>query len=504
MVSVFAAKGTRQPQVGLGFRNGGILGRHRCGWRVANHCGRVARAPRARAPLGTASHRSRMAWGGCGLGYGYGGGLPARLTRRGAACLILNMAKLFVVTNGLAVSSHDLGAEWVTIGRGDSNRFQIVESSVSGRHCEVRVQGNELVIRDLLSTNGTFVGNKKVSEGTVKSGETFKLGEVELRYEATPPALPGASPEVKRVVTVPKRAVPAPDGGGAGPGGEGKLGVAALAAALSATTNEPARKFHVLFVDDSMAFLEAFTELCKLFSNGAWEVHSATTADRALAILQGQPIDLAVLDIGMPMVDGIQLLGIVHRRYPGLKIAVLTGNASEANRAACLANGAELFIEKPVSSDGNKVVFNLLHDLVSWAHLEGFSGSLRQVGLPEVVQMECVGGHSSVLEIRNHELRGQIFVEGGNVTHAAVGTLVGKQAFYRLMSLKGGEFQVKAFQSPPQRTVQERWELLLMDAARANDEETVMLKKQKAGADDDFVVVATYDGKWIPSDGSKK
>ena len=108
---------------------------------------------------------------------------------------------------------------------------------------------------------------------------------------------------------------------------------------------------------------------------------------------------------------------------------------------------------------------------------------------------------------------------------ASLGSLVGKQAFQKLLSLTGGEFQVKAFQPPPERTVQERWELLLMDAARASDEETVMLARSKTRPDvqgtalqsvpppashgtalpgNDYVVVATYDGKWIPADGTKK
>ena len=440
------------------------------------------------------------------------------------------MAKLFVVTKGQAVSSHELGSDWVTIGRSDGNNFQVVEPSVSGRHCEVRAQGSELAVRDLLSTNGTFINGKKISEGVVKPGETLKLGEVEFHFEPSAPVLSVNVPAVPAKATPPPEIFPRKPGAPA----PAVHTVSAVVAKPSppptpAVPNaEAGRKFHVLFVDDSLAFLEAFTALCNLFSKQTWEIHSATSADRALTILQEQPIDLAVLDIGMPMVDGIQLLGIVHRRYPGLKIAVMTGLATESNRATCLANGAELFIEKPLSANGNQIVFNLLHDLVSWAHKEGFSGALRQVGLQEVVQMECIGGHSSILEIRNTQMRGQIYVEGGKVTHAAVGSLSGKQAFYRLLSLKGGEFQVKAFQPPAERTVQERWELLLMDAARACDEETVMLTKPKPPPDvqatatptpkpmsapasqspaapgNEYVVVATYDGKWIPADSSKK
>ena len=269
-----------------------------------------------------------------------------------------------------------------------------------------------------------------------------------------------------------------------------------------------------------MAFLELFGGLCTEFAKGSWLVHTAPSADRALAVLAEQSVDLVVLDVAMPMLDGLQLLGIINRRHPGIKIAVMTGIATETKRADALTNGAELFLEKPVNADGMRAVFNMLSDLVSW-HREGFTGALRHVGLTEVVQMECNGRHSSVLEIRNSDLRGQIFIEAGVVTHAAIGPLTGERAFSRLLSLKGGEFEVKPFKAPPQRTIENRWEFLLMDAARAADEETGMIRKtdvvapappappappektEHAALGDDIVVVATCDGKWKPEDEKK-
>jgi CheY-like chemotaxis protein len=423
------------------------------------------------------------------------------------------MAKLVVITKGMPAAAHELGDTWATIGRADSNSFQIVENSVSGRHCEVRVKGDELVVRDLLSTNGTFAGGKKITEAVVKAGETFRVGEVEVRFEASAPATPSSPPFTsKMLVTNLGAKTPAP--------------AAETKPARPPETGDT-RKHRVLFVDDSMAFLEMFCELSEVLSKGTWEIQTATTADRALAILQEGPIDLVVLDIGIPMVDGIQLLGIISRRYPGIKIAVMTGNASETKRAASLAGGAELFIEKPVSADGIKVVFNMLNDLAAWIHREGFSGTLRQVGLQEVVQMECIGRHSSILEIHNPQMHGQIYIENGAIIHAMVGTLLGDHAFYKLLSLKGGEFQLKPFQPPPQRTVRERWEFLIMDAARAADEETALIAKQSAQPPvisptepktppppqaehavlgEDIVVVATYDddGKWKSTDNPKK
>jgi CheY-like chemotaxis protein len=384
------------------------------------------------------------------------------------------MARIVVINPSLGGVSLELGESWATIGRADGNTFQVVEASISGRHCEVRLQGDELLVRDLLSTNGTFVGGQKISEGVVKVGQTLRLGDVELRFEnSAPTSSPGTSfvskmllknaaspttPEISPVTAKPVEETPTPP----------------------ESVEAADKKFHVLFVDDSLAFLETFGGLCSEFAKQTWQIHSATSADRALQILQADPVDLVVLDIGMPMLDGLQLLGIITRRYPGLKIAVMTGKATEARRADALANGAELFLEKPVTADGMKSVFNMLNDLVSWAHLEGFTGALRQVGMQEIIQMECNGRHSSILEIRNAELRGQIFIEAGAITHAAVGTLTGEQAFYRLLSLRGGEFSVKPFKAPPQRTIVARWEFLLMDAARASDEETVLIKNPAA------------------------
>ena len=292
-------------------------------------------------------------------------------------------------------------------------------------------------------------------------------------------------------------------------------------------------------MDDDEQFLATFGELCGTYSDHGWEIYTAPTADRALSTLQKFAIDLIVLDITMPMVDGIQLLGIVGQRYPDVKAAVLTGTASESNRATCLAKGAELFIEKPVSREGFKVVFNMLNELISWTHREGFSGTIRQVGLQEVIQMECLGRHSSVLEVRNLKTHGMIYIESGVIVHATTGNITGEKALQRLLSLSGGQFKLQQFAVPPERSLHGSWEFLLMEAARVRDEETdttvrtraAVLAAAKAAAQqpaptaepkpaaepdnnqsmhslgDDIVVVATYDskdGKWNPAQGDKK
>jgi len=439
---------------------------------------------------------------------------------------VTHMARLVVIAKGSQGLAHELNGHWTTVGRADGNVFQIVEPSISGRHCEVMLKGDELLVRDLLSTNGTFVAGQKISEAVVKPGETLRLGEIELRFENAKSTIVSGVPFTNSMLlkdhaATPPKTEPAPT-----------KPDPALNAASSKELDipvEPGRKYSILFVDDSLAFLETFTEMCSSLAKGTWEIHYAHAADRALAILQKQSVDLVVLDIGIPMIDGIQLLGIIGRRYPGMKIAVMTGLATESNRSACLSSGAELFIEKPMSPDGIKAVFNLLNDSMAWADHEGFRGALRQVGLQEIIQMECIGRRSTIFAIRNSQMRGQIYIETGSIVHAAVGNLEGEQAFYKLMSLKGGEFQMKPFNAPPKRTIHGGWELLVMEAARMADEETSFLTKAAAESaakkpapekppaeliadkpdanfEDDLVVIATYDGQdgqWSPVAASK-
>jgi pSer/pThr/pTyr-binding forkhead associated (FHA) protein len=110
------------------------------------------------------------------------------------------MAKLVILTQGITGRTHELKVDKTTIGRVEDNLFQIAEPSVSSHHCEVLLRGNEVVIKDLNSTNGTFIDDEKITESVLKPGHTLRLGQIELRLEdgaAAPTAAPAAAPAKK-------------------------------------------------------------------------------------------------------------------------------------------------------------------------------------------------------------------------------------------------------------------------------------------------------------------
>ena len=96
------------------------------------------------------------------------------------------MAKLVVLTEGLVGRSIELSEGKTTVGRVEDNAFQISEPSVSSHHCEVWLKGDDVVVKDLNSTNGTFLNEVALAaekEGVLKPGQILRLGQVELRYE---------------------------------------------------------------------------------------------------------------------------------------------------------------------------------------------------------------------------------------------------------------------------------------------------------------------------------
>ncbi len=113
------------------------------------------------------------------------------------------MAKLVVLSEGLTGLSFELKAEKTTVGRADDNNFQIAEASVSSHHCELLRKGSDLLVRDLKSTNGTYVNGEQVTEGTLKPGQILRLGQVEIRFE-TGAGAPAAKKPLDKTMVIPQ------------------------------------------------------------------------------------------------------------------------------------------------------------------------------------------------------------------------------------------------------------------------------------------------------------
>lgn len=100
------------------------------------------------------------------------------------------MAKLVILNQGMTGRTFDLNVERTTVGRVEDNTFHIADGSVSSHHAEIILRGPEIVIKDLNSTNGTFINNDRITETVLKPGQTLRFGQVELKIDDGMPVTP--------------------------------------------------------------------------------------------------------------------------------------------------------------------------------------------------------------------------------------------------------------------------------------------------------------------------
>ena len=115
------------------------------------------------------------------------------------------MAKLVILNQGMTGRTFELNVDRTTVGRVEENTFQIADNSVSSRHAEILRQGSEILVRDLNSTNGTYINGEKISEAVLHPGQILRLGQVELKIDDGKPV--SAPPPAPAPVTPSKKAV---------------------------------------------------------------------------------------------------------------------------------------------------------------------------------------------------------------------------------------------------------------------------------------------------------
>jgi two-component system, OmpR family, response regulator len=104
-------------------------------------------------------------------------------------------------------------------------------------------------------------------------------------------------------------------------------------------------KFRVLIVDDEVDFVET---IVKRLKDRGLDVIGATSGREALDIMDGNEFDVAVLDVKMPGMDGIETLREMKKKNPMMEVIMLTGHGSVESGIQGLQLGAYNYVMKPV------------------------------------------------------------------------------------------------------------------------------------------------------------
>src|SRR4051812_40822127 len=94
------------------------------------------------------------------------------------------MATLVANNSNAPISRIDLQQGINTVGRAEGNHHVIPHGSISSRHCEIVWNDGAITVRDLGSTNGTFIEDKSVQHEHLAHGQRLRFGAVEFIVEA--------------------------------------------------------------------------------------------------------------------------------------------------------------------------------------------------------------------------------------------------------------------------------------------------------------------------------
>ena len=105
---------------------------------------------------------------------------------------------------------------------------------------------------------------------------------------------------------------------------------------------------NLMLVDDEERFLAT---TAKLLERQGHRVATATSGQEALDKLERQEVEVVILDVKMPGMDGLELLRRMRRLHPGVAVVLLTGHASVELGVQGMELGAFDYLLKPIDLD---------------------------------------------------------------------------------------------------------------------------------------------------------
>ncbi len=212
--------------------------------------------------------------------------------------------------------------------------------------------------------------------------------------------------------------------------------------------------------------------LVEMAQQEGWEV-AATSGESWTRIFRYRP-DIAVIDAGM---KGWEICRKI-KGFPGIsstKVVVVSDREEVGDRIQAYRFGAEGVVTRPFDRED---LLRQIRDLLmkekgarpAYVHEEGIKGSLKDMGLPDLIQVLNMGQKTALIYLTNGQEEGRIFVEQGEVVHGTSGPYEGEEALYHLLTWEDGRFEIEPGISSPVRTIDRPVEELLLEGMRRMDE----------------------------------
>lgn len=219
----------------------------------------------------------------------------------------------------------------------------------------------------------------------------------------------------------------------------------------------------VLLVDDFKPTLVSIKTYLSDKHSEKLEIHIAENGVYAIKILDSNNIDLVVTDIGMPVMDGLELLAYMSKEHPEIPVIVMTcfGTPEIEKRLQRFEDFA--YLEKPL--DIRELEEKILERLEAETegHIRGFS-------LPSFLQLIEMEAKTCTLEIRMGEGKSFLYFKEGSLIEAETPEDSGTQAALKILSLEKAEIEIDGKCRKKKKAIDTPLHYLLLESARLQDE----------------------------------
>jgi len=219
---------------------------------------------------------------------------------------------------------------------------------------------------------------------------------------------------------------------------------------------------NILIVDQNQIMLQAYVGLLKSQS-GFLNVLSAKNIKAAFEIISQRRIHIVITGIYMPEIDGFELVTLVAKRYPGIRIIVMTNNSSAMFRAK-------------IKQVPTAVHFDQATDislLTKWIFTDlniDYGGQVRGLSLPSFLQFIAQEERNCTLQISTEGKIGLMSIINGELVAAKVGPLNGEAAALVILAWETVLIDIDYSFKKVRREITKPLMALLLESRRLVDE----------------------------------
>lgn len=219
---------------------------------------------------------------------------------------------------------------------------------------------------------------------------------------------------------------------------------------------------NILIVDHDPILLKTFVGLLKA-QGGFINVLSANSGTEALDVIKSETIHIVITGLSLPEIDGFELLTLITKGYPDIRVIIMTHNASSMLRAKIKQTPTAVHVDPTIDiSLLTKRIFTELHI--------DYGGQIRGLSLSSFLQMIKLEGHTCTLQISAKGKSGCLHLIDGDLIAASHGPLRGEAAALQILAWENVLIDIDYSFNDIKPEIDKPVMALLLESGRMTDE----------------------------------